>query len=123
MIVMLAIALYFAKYPDYNRINNDLKYRYIKMKGEASSEQIEELEDILELNRYNTKIKQMLQDVETYENVIKKQAALAEQARLKEQAAKELDSKAKSIKDKAITDKLEKWICKSQNKFKSDTDT
>lgn len=108
MIVMLAIALYFAKYPDYNRINNDLKYRYIKMKGEASSEQIEELEDILELNRYNTKIKQMLQDVETYENVIKKQAALAEQARLKEQAAKELDSKAKSIKDKAITDKLEK---------------
>lgn len=108
MIVMLAIALYFAKYPDYNRINNDLKYRYIKMKGEASSEQIEELEDILELNRYNTKIKQMLQDVETYENVIKKQAALAEQARLKEQAAKELGSKAKSIKDKAITDKLEK---------------
>ena len=36
LIVVLAVALYIAKQPDYDRIDNDLKYRYIKMKGEAS---------------------------------------------------------------------------------------
>ena len=37
--------------PNQNRIDNDLKYRYIKMKGDASAEQIATLEDIFELNR------------------------------------------------------------------------
>jgi len=101
-------ALYFARQPDYDRIDNDLKYRYIKMKGKASIEQIEELEGIFELNRDNAKIRQMLQDVETYEEAVRKQATLTEQARLKEQAANELGTKAKSIKDKAIKDKPKK---------------
>ena len=100
IIVVLAVALYMAKRPDYDRIDNDLKYRYIKMKGDASAEQIATLEDIFELNRDNQKIEQMREDVETYEEAVRKQAALAEQARLKEQAAKEQESKAKSIKDK-----------------------
>ncbi|MCU6768537.1 hypothetical protein OCV73_06190 [Barnesiella propionica] len=48
----------------------------------------------------------MGENVEAYEDAVQKQAALAEQARLKEQAAKELDNKAKSIKGKPIqTDK------------------
>ena len=86
--------------PNQDRIDNDLKYRYIKMKGDASAEQIATLEDIFELNRDNQKIEQMREDVETYEEAVRKQAALAEQARLKEQAAKEQESKAKSIKAK-----------------------
>lgn len=86
--------------PNQNRIDNDLKYRYIKMKGDASAEQIATLEEIFELNRDEQKIEQMREDVETYEEAVRKQAALAEQARLKEQAAKEQESKAKSIKDK-----------------------
>ena len=86
--------------PNQDRIDNDLKYRYIKMKGDASAEQIATLEDIFELNRDNQKIEQMREDVETYEEAVRKQAALAEQARLKEQAAREQESKAKSIKDK-----------------------
>ena len=86
--------------PNQDRIDNDLKYRYIKMKGDASAEQIATLEDIFELNRDNQKIEQMRENVETYEEAVRKQAALAEQARLKEQAAKEQESKAKSIKDK-----------------------
>ena len=86
--------------PNQNRIDNDLKYRYIKMKGYASAEQIATLEDIFELNRNNEAIEQMREDVETYEEAVRKQAALAEQARLKEQAAKEQESKAKSINDK-----------------------
>ena len=86
--------------PNQNRIDNDLKYRYIKMKGDASAEHIATLEDIFELNRNTEAIEQMREDVETYEEAVRKQAALAEQARLKEQAAKEQESKAKSIKAK-----------------------
>lgn len=109
IIVVQAVALYFAKQPNYDRIDNDLKYRYIKMKGEASPKQISELENLFELNRDNAKIKQMREDVEAYEDAVQKQAALAEQARLKEQEAKELDNKAKSIKGKPIqTDKQKK---------------
>ena len=86
--------------PNQDRIDNDLKYRYIKMKGDASAEQIATLEYIFELNRNNVAIEQMREDVETYEEAVRKQAVLVEQARLKEQAAKEQESKAKSIKDK-----------------------
>ena len=86
--------------PNQREEDNDLKYRYIKMKGDASAEQIATLEDVFELNRNNEAIEQMREDVETYEEAVRKQAALAEQARLKEQAAKEQESKAKSIKDK-----------------------
>lgn len=86
--------------PNQDRIDNDLKYRYIKMKGDASAEQIATLEDIFELNRNTEAIEQMREDVENYEEAVRKQATLAEQARLKEQAAKEQESKAKSIKNK-----------------------
>lgn len=94
------VVLVFVFQPNQDRIDNNLKYRYIKMKGDASAEQIATLEDIFELNRDNQKIEQIREDVETYEEAVRKQAALAEQARLKEQAAKEQESKAKSIKDK-----------------------
>ena len=98
--------------PNQDRIDNDLKYRYIKMKGDASAEQIATLEDIFELNRDDQKIEQMREDVETYEEAVRKQAALTEQARLKEQAAKEQESKAKSIKNKQDNSKVK------QNKSK-----
>ena len=94
------VVLVFVLQPNQERKDNDLKYRYIKMKGDASAVQIATLEDIFELNRDEQKIEQMREDVETYEEAVRKQAALAEQARLKEQAAKEQESKAKSIKDK-----------------------
>ena len=105
-------AVYHLSRPNVQRDDDALKYRYIKMKGDASAEQIATLEDIFELNRDNQKIEQMREDVETYEEAIRKQAALAEQARLKEQAAKEQESKAKSIKNKQDNSKVK------QNKSK-----
>ncbi len=105
----LASAYYFESRQNKVEADNSLKYRYIKMKGEATPKQISELEDIFELNRDNAKIKQMREDVEAYEDAVRKQAALAEQVRLKEQEATELDNKAKSIKGKLIeTDKTNK---------------
>ena len=101
-----ASAIYHLSRPNVQRDDDALKYRYIKMKGDASTEQIATLEDIFELNRDNQKIEQMREDVETYEEAVRKQAALAEQARLKEQAAKEQESKAKSIKNKQDNNKV-----------------
>ena len=116
MIVMLlasgASAIYHLSRPNVQRDDDSLKYRYIKMKGDASAEQIATLEDIFELNRNTEAIEQMREDVETYEEAVRKQAALAEQARLKEQAAREQESKAKSIKNKQDNSKVK------QNKSK-----
>ena len=99
-------AIYHLSRPNVQRDDDALKYRYIKMKGDASAEQIATLEDIFELNRDNQKIEQMREDVETYEEAVRKQAALVEQARLKEQAAKEQETKAKSIKNKQDDSKV-----------------
>lgn len=78
------------------------------MKGEATPEQLMELENLFGPNRDNERIEQMREDVEAYEEAVRRKATLTEQARLKEQAARELDSKAKSIKDKSITDEPKK---------------
>lgn len=107
-IVILSVALYFSARIDNKQADNDLKYRYVKMKGEATPEQLVELENLFGPNRNNERIEQMREDVEAYEEAVQRQATLTEQARLKEQAAREFDSKAKSIKDKSITDKSKK---------------
>lgn len=57
--MILSSALYFATRPNHDRIDNDLKYRYIKMKGDATPDRIAELEELFELNRDNAKIRQM----------------------------------------------------------------
>lgn len=107
-IVILSVALYFSARTDNVQADNDLKYRYVKMKGEATPEQLVELENFFGPNRNNGQIRQIRDDVEAYEETIQRKVALTEQARLKEQAARELDSKAKSIKDKSITDEPKK---------------
>ena len=102
-IVALSVALYFSARTDNEQADNDLKYRYVKMKGEATPEQLVELDNLFGPNRDNGLIKQMLEDVEAYEEAVRRQATMTEQARLKE-----LDSKAKSIKDKFIINEAKK---------------
>ena len=99
-IVLLCTMLYWTAKPNYDRIDNDLKYRYIKMKGEATPDHIVELEELFELNRDNAKIREMKKDVEEYERTIQRKVQLEEQARLKERKAAHLTDKANSIKKK-----------------------
>ena len=99
-ISVLGSALYFSTRPNYDRFDNDLKYRYIKMKGEASPERISELEDLFEINRDNAKIRQMSKNVEDYERVIKAKAILDEQNRLRKLETEKISKRANSIKDK-----------------------
>lgn len=97
-IVLLCTMLYWTAKPNYDRIDNDLKYRYIKMKGEALPNRIAELEEIFELHRDNAKIREMKRDVEEYERAVRQKIILEEQARLKEREAEELNSKAAKLK-------------------------
>lgn len=99
-IVLLCTMLYWTAKPNYDRIDNDLKYRYIKMKGEATPERIAELEELFELNRDNSKIRQMKKDVEEYEQAIRQRIALEEQTRLKIEQARKLDEEADRIRGK-----------------------
>ena len=96
----MAIAIWNAYQPNIQRDDNDLKYRYMKMKGDASPAMIAELEDLFTLNRDVARIEAMRANVVEYEETILRQAALAEQARLKAQEAQLLDNKANSIKSK-----------------------
>lgn len=64
------------------------------MKGEARPERIAELEEIIELNRDNAKIRLMKKDVEEYERTIQRKVQLEEQARMKAREAGKLDGKA-----------------------------
>ncbi|WP_302375641.1 MULTISPECIES: hypothetical protein [Bacteroidales] len=99
-IVLLCTMLYWTAKPNYDRIDNDLKYRYLKMKGEATPERIAELEELFELNRDNAKIRRMKKDVEEYEQTIRRKVQLEEQARLKEQEANRLNENASRLKNK-----------------------
>ena len=99
-IVLLCTMLYWTAKPNYDRIDNDLKYRYIKMKGEATPERIAELEELFELNQDNSKIRRMKNDVDEYERTIRRKMQLEEQARLKEQEANRLNENASRLKNK-----------------------
>ena len=76
LILWLFTWMIISEKPNQNRIDNDLKYRYIKMKGDASAEQIATLEEIFELNRDAQKIEQMREDVETYEEAFANKLSL-----------------------------------------------
>ena len=97
-IVLLCTMLYWTIKPNYDRIDNDLKYRYLKMKGEATPDRITKLEEIFELHRDNAKIRQIKRDVEEYERTIQRKVQLEEQARLKEWEAEKLDNKAAKLR-------------------------
>ena len=100
IISALSSGLYLAQQPNYDRIDNDLKYRYIKMKGSASPKQIAELEDIFELNRDKTKIRQMLKDVKLYEETIHKRSIAQEQKNLRQLELDQLTTESESIKNR-----------------------
>ena len=87
VIAVQSVGLYLDWRPDRSRYDNDLKYRYVLMKGEASPKRLSELEELFEVERDQRRIDSMRQDVEKYERLVRRRAALDEQARLKAQEA------------------------------------
>ena len=100
VIVVLSVGLYLEWRPDRGRYDNDLKYRYVLMKGEASSKRLSELEELFETERDQRRIDSMRRDVEKYERLVRRRAALDEQARLKAQEAEQLKRDAAKLKNR-----------------------
>ena len=78
--------------------DNDLKYRYIKMYGEANQEKLMDLETVSTYQRDEKQIALIREQVETYERLVKEQAEKTERARLNTSQANELQKQAESIK-------------------------
>mgnify|MGYP000867765908 FL=1 len=100
VIAVQSVGLYLDWRPDRSRYDNDLKYRYVLMKGEASPKRLSELEELFEVERDQRRIDSMRQDVEKYERLVRRRAALDEQARLKAQEAEQLKRDAAKLKNK-----------------------
>ena len=99
-ITLRAVTTHHALEPNYSQRDNDLKYRYIKMKGEATPATISELETIFEQERDNAKIHKMLKTVEEYEKTIRKKVIAEEQARLKQQELEQLNQETMELKER-----------------------
>ena len=100
VIIVLSVGLYLEWRPDRSRYDNDLKYRYVLMKGEASPKRLSELEELFEVERDQRRIDSMRMDVEKYERLVRRRAALDEQARLKSQEVERLKRDAARLKNK-----------------------
>ena len=100
VIVVLSVGLYLEWRPDRGRYDNDLKFRCVLMKGEASPKRLSELEELFVVERDQRRIDSMRKDVEKYERLVRRRAALDEQARLKAQEAEQLKRDAAKLKNK-----------------------
>lgn len=76
--------------------DNDLRYRYVKMVGEITPEELNTLENIFENKRDSVKV--IRKQVEQYENAVLEAAKRLEKARLKEQEAERLKQEAENLK-------------------------
>lgn len=75
-----------------------MKYRHIKMYGEANQEKLMDLETVFTYQRDEEQIALIREQVETYERLVKEQAEKTERARLNTSQANELQKQAEVIK-------------------------
>ena len=70
--------------------DNDLKYRYIKMEGKASSQDLIRLEAIFSYNRNKDSISVIREQVKTYDRLVKERAEEIEQGLLNSENEKKI---------------------------------
>lgn len=59
--------------------DNDLKFRYIQMQGNATAKELEELDSVFHFNRNSKKIKALRTQVEAFEENVRQRARILEQ--------------------------------------------
>ena len=69
---------------------NDLKYRYVKMRGEIKEKELTELETVFRDEQHKAIRDTVRNQVERYEEAVRRQAERLEQATVKERKAKKL---------------------------------
>ena len=77
---------------------NDLKYRYVKMCGEIGEKELTELETVFRYERYKAIRDTVRNQVERYEEAVRRRAEQLERATVKERKAKKLLEEAIKLK-------------------------
>lgn len=78
--------------------DNDLKYRYIEMRGHAKPEDVLMLRNVFEFNRNADSIRMIRQRVEKYERLIKEEAETRARVSLNSEEAERLRQEAENVK-------------------------
>ena len=78
--------------------DNDIKYRYIKMYGKASAEEVYRLETIFEYNRNNDSVKMVRRQVEHFEQLLKEYNEKQAQIRQNDARAREIEQETTTVK-------------------------
>ena len=79
---------------------NDLKYRYVKMRGEIKGKELTELETVFRDEQHKAIRDTVRNQVERYEEAVRRQAERLEQATIKERKAYELLQDAEQLRKK-----------------------
>ena len=79
---------------------NDLKYRYVKMRGEIKEKELMELETIFRDEQHTAIRDTVRNQVERYEEAVRRRAEQLEQAAIKERKAKKLLDDAAQLRGK-----------------------
>lgn len=98
---LLAVSLFVAVY-QFRELasykDNDLKYRFIKLRGDTTGEEILQLEEVFESNPEG--VKSICKQVKEYEKALAEEVKRLERARLKEKEAERLQQEAEALKQK-----------------------
>lgn len=78
---------------------NDLKYRYVKMRGEIKEKELMELETVFWDEQYRKLRDTVRNQVEHYEEAVRRRTELLEQATVKERRAKRLLDDVKKLRE------------------------
>ena len=78
---------------------NDLKYRYVKMRGEIKEKELTELEAVFRDEQHKAIRDTVRNQVERYEEAVRRQAERLEQATIKERKAQKLLDDVKKLRE------------------------
>ena len=99
ILILISFFFHYQQRETISRLSdNALKYRYIKAFNKSDSTSIYKLEDIFGYNRNLEKIREIRKATIQYEEDVKARAERLEQAKLKEEEAKKLQSEANKLK-------------------------
>ncbi len=95
-LIVCMFAIYYQREEIASHKDNDLKYRYVKMRGTATPDEIGHLENIFDYERDSVRV--IRKQVEQYEKAVLEEAKRLEKAKLKEQEAERLKREAENLK-------------------------
>ena len=99
IIVLLIGFIYRVSVSNQQLAKNDLKYRYVKMCGEIGEKELTELETVFWDEQYRNLRDTVRNQVERYEEAVRRRAEQLEQAAIKERQAKKRLDDVKKLRE------------------------